>query len=153
MVYTNLPCFVSPFLVTLSFLWNRMSGRQRSGTYSSLCESETDFVPIVRSNSTSCLTSLDEVDLENALLKSSSSIETPSTMTPSQAVMYRWYFYLIFREGNLNPLYSTFQTNMSVEILSRLEVVTHLLSYLIVGSNGWFGRRATTHHGRDSDEL
>ncbi len=72
-----------------------MSGRQRSGTYSSLCESETDFVPIVRSNSITSLSFLDEVDLENALLKSTSSIETPSTVPPSQETMYRWYFEFI----------------------------------------------------------
>ena len=72
-----------------------MSGRQRSGTYSSLCESETDFVPIVRSNSITSLSFLDEVDLENALLKITSSIETPSTVPPSQETMYRWYFEFI----------------------------------------------------------
>lgn len=52
-------------------------------------------VPIVRSNSITSLSFLDEVDLENALLKSTSSIETPSTVPPSQETMYRWYFEFI----------------------------------------------------------
>ena len=73
-----------------------MSGRQRSGTYSSLCESETDFVPIVRSNSISGLSFLDEVDLENALLKTASSMEAPSTVRSSRETMYRLDFGFIW---------------------------------------------------------
>lgn len=44
-----------------------MSGRERSGTYSSLCENEEDFVPPVRSYSITNLSDANEIELGKAL--------------------------------------------------------------------------------------
>ena len=44
-----------------------MSGRERSGTYSSLCENEEDFDPPVRSYSITNLSDANEIELGKAL--------------------------------------------------------------------------------------
>ena len=44
-----------------------MSGRERSGTYSSLCENEEDFIPPVRSYSITTLNDANEIELGKAL--------------------------------------------------------------------------------------
>ena len=46
-----------------------MSRRQRSGTYSSLCESEVDFVLPARSFSIGDLRDLEGIELDSALMK------------------------------------------------------------------------------------
>ena len=65
-----------------------MSGRDRSGTYSSLCEDEEDFIPPVRSHSISDITDFKEIELGNALLKGKKDESAQKPMQPQDTILY-----------------------------------------------------------------
>lgn len=82
----------TPYVICLYRLirFRLMSGRQRSGTYSSLCESEIDFVPPVRSFSVNNLAQPQEADLNNALLKDADAERVTPDVSPSIPNSYVW---------------------------------------------------------------
>lgn len=99
-----------------------MSFRERSDTYSSLCETDNAFVASERDHYPNELLEHDTIDLENVLLKQSAREE----VTPSPIDVYRFGFeFVIFRQKPIivsGDTYKHLQKNMTEEILSRLEV-------------------------------
>ena len=65
-----------------------MSGRDRSGTYSSLCEDEEDFIPPVRSHSINDITDFKEIELGNALLKGKKDESVQKPIQPPDTILY-----------------------------------------------------------------
>lgn len=66
----------------------RMSGRDRSGTYSSLCEDEEDFIPPVRSHSINDITDFKEIELGNALLRGKKDESAQKPIQPQDTILY-----------------------------------------------------------------